>query len=455
MRTKVDLTKGSIVKGLIIVAIPILLSSFFEFTYNITDMFWLGRVDYVGFDSASAVAGVGIAGYLMWFGSAFLLLNKTGVSIKVAQSAGANDEENITNYAKSGLWAALTIGLCSTIIVLFFAEQFMGIFALDSEEAFKNGVDYLKIVAIGLPFFFINPVFSSIYNSLGKSYLSLIISGLGLLLNIILDPFLILTFKLGVSGAAIATIIAQFITSSVYIFSFIRKKSPVRLSFIRKGDYQKIKEIWRLGFPVALHTILFSTISMFVATQVSRFGTDAIVAQKVGNQIESLAWLVGGGLQVAIVAFVGQNFGAKKLNRVKEGCIKSSLICLGYGLLVSMFLGFGAEFIMRLFVPNAEGAIDKGIVYLQYLAIAESVNILETSSTGIFQGLGHTKLPSFISITGNLIRIPLIFILVPILGLEGIWLTIMISMLSKGGANAVALLIFYNRKMKLLTVEGI
>lgn len=206
MDKRIDLTSGSITEKLIKLALPIMGVSFIQTAYNLVDMIWIGKM------GSHAVAAVGTAGFFTWLAEAFVMLTKLGVSIKVSQSIGQKNYEKTKQYIISSLQMNLVIALLYGLFVVGFNKQLIAFFALGDEAVIQMARTYLVTVGIGMLFFFIGPVFSGIFNGLGDSKTPFKINIIGLATNMVLDPILIFGLlgmpKMGVLGAALATVIA-------------------------------------------------------------------------------------------------------------------------------------------------------------------------------------------------------------------------------------------------------
>lgn len=160
---------------------------------------------------------------------------------------------------------------------------------------------------------------------------------------------------------------------------------------------------------------------MIIARFVAHYGAGAIATQRVGSQVESLSWLIGGGFASALTAFMGQNFGAKKWERIHQGFKIATGVMMTWGLLVSLMLFFGARFLFSLFIPEPD-IIVLGVDYLRIFSLAQLPTCIEALAAGAFRGVGSTQPPSIVSITFNVLRVLLAYVLVQTaLGLNGIW----------------------------------
>lgn len=436
---KIDLTYGNILEKLFKLALPIILTGFMETTYNLVDMFWIGKL------GTPSVASVGTAGFYIWLSFAFIHLIKTGTSIKVAQKTGENDIESAKSFAQTGIILGIIFGVLYVLFLLIFRSSLIGVFNIKDETVVKGASSYLLFIAPGIFFCFINMQFTGIFNGRGNSSIPFKINVIGLIFNMILDPILIFGFgpikPLSIVGASLATTSSYFISLLLYIY-YIKYKNPPFDSFkiLNKLDTKKAKEILHLGAPVCMYNAFFTGISMVLAIIVAKYGPSAIAAQKVGSQIESISWLTALGLSTAICTFTAQNYGAEKFDRIYKGFKTSLKLSFALGLINTVILYFGSTYLMQIFFGTDTETIAIGASYLKILAISQIFMCVEITITGIFNGLSKTGIPTITSTILNLIRIPLALFLTTYFGVDGIWIAITISSILKG---IVILVLFY------------
>lgn len=452
MNRRLDLTEGSIGKSLIKLALPIMGTSFIQMAYNIIDMMWVGK------DGSDSVAAVGTAGFYPWLAMAFIMISKAGAEIKVAQSIGNKNVKLTKEYIKAAIELNIIIGLIYTLVMLLFNKQLIGIFNLGDDTIIRNAREYLIIVSIPMIFYFLNNVFTSIFNGLGDSKTPFMINTLGLVCNIVLDPIFIFGIgpinKMGVKGAGLATALSDGIVTLAFLAIILKTKNKffkVKLFRNMKLDYYNV--LYKLGLPVALQEGLFTIFSMAIGIIIARFGADAIAAQKVGSQIESISWTTAEGLAVALSTFVGQNYGARKHDRITKGSRFAIMTALIWGGFTSIILILLCKPIFALFI-NEQQAILKGADYLRILGFSQLFMCIEITMGGIFKGIGRTKIPSYISIIFTGARIPMALILSNdrILGVNGIWWSISVSSILKG-ISILSIFIILHRAKKFYMLE--
>ncbi|MEG2018192.1 MAG: MATE family efflux transporter [Clostridium sp.] len=428
----INLTEGPIASSLIKLSLPIMGTSFIQMAYNLTDMLFIGR------NGSDAVAAVGTAGFFTWFAVAIVLLSKGGAQIKIAQSIGMKNEEETKNYIRTSIQVNIILSLTYILAIWLFHKQMIGFFRLGSENVIALTKQYLLIVSFGLVCFSINPLLTAIFTASGDSHTPFIINSIALGVNIVLDWVLISGIgpfpALNVAGAAIATITAQFVGTFAFIGVIIKRRDMrFKQNFFSKMDMGHVKELTKLGAPVALQEGLFSIFSMTIARLIAPFGEVAIAVQKVGSQIESISWMTAEGFSASLSAYVGQNYGARKYDRIKKGYKITMILACSIGLFATLFLFFGRSFLISIFINEPE-AIALGADYMTILALSQIFMCMEITTAGAFNGMGRTEIPSFIGITLTGARIPMAMALasIPLLGINGVWWSISISSILKG-----------------------
>ena len=426
MKMEGNLTKGPILKTLTKLAVPIMASSFLGTLYNITDMAWIGLL------GSRAVAGVGVGGMFTWLSQGLAAMARMGGQVHVAQCIGRGDRERAHGFAQAAVQLAAFMGMAYAILSLLFTRQMVGFFQLADAQAHAAAMSYTRIACGLIVFSFMTLTLTGLYTT------PFIANLVGLATNMVLDPVLILGVgmfpKLGVVGAAIATVTAQAIVMSIMIVGIvIQKKENVlkETRLLAKIPREYLQGICKIGIPTAIQGMAYCAISMVLTRMISGYGAEAVATQRVGGQIESISWNTADGFAAALNAFIAQNYGAGKNDRVKKG-YKASLWTVGiWGLLISAVFICIPEPIARIFFHEPK-AIATSVEYLIIIGFSEAFMCVELTTVGALSGLGRTRLCSIISIAFTSARIPLSIILGGIMGLDGIWWAISSTSIVKG-----------------------
>lgn len=431
---QITLTEGPILKSLVALAVPIMASSFLNTVYSITDMAWIGML------GSKAVAGVGVGGMYIWLSQGLSSLARMGGQVNVAQAFGRGKKEEAAEYARAALQLVVMFGILFAVISVSFAEGLVSLFHLGDVRAVQYAESYLRITCGLIIFSYLTVVLTGIYTAQGDSRTPLLANVIGLVMNMVLDPVLILGIgpfpRMEVNGAAVATVLAQFVVMLVMILKAGGNKGEKNvlegLRIIKQSESKYYKGVFRIGTPTAIQGTVYCMISMVLARMAASFGPGAVAVQRVGGQVEAVSWNTADGFAAAINAFTAQNYGAGQIERVRKGYrISFWTTAVWGGLITLVFLCFPRP-ISQIFFYEAD-VIKESVGYLSIIGIGEAFMCVELMTVGALSGLGRTKLCSIISIILTSSRIPLALILSSTaLGLKGIWWALTLSSIVKG-----------------------
>lgn len=448
MEKRIDLLNGRIFKALVTMAVPIMATSFLQMAYNMIDMIWIGRV------GSGSVAAVGAAAMFVNLGTGIGTFLKVGGQVCVARRFGAGKNEEAALYARNAIQLGVVIAVVYGLILCLFKSSLIGFFRFTDQVVIREAELYLHIMGMFIFLSIINPVCTAIINATANSKTPFKINTVGLLINIIADPLLIFGIgpipRLGVLGAAIATVSAQFVVFILFIL-YMKKDEKVftKMHFSRPMKKYVLKDIIKIGWPASVQCIMFSGISMTIGRIIATWGEVAVAVQKVGIQIESVSFMAAEGFSLATDSFIAQNYGAKQFERANEGYKTGLKIMIIWGLITTTALVFFPEMIFKIFIPEAD-VIPYGADYLRILGYSQLFMCIEILTGGAFAAYGKTIIPSTVSIVFTGMRIPLGIVLGSTsLGLNGVWWAISISSMFKG----VILVVLFRRYMKKFLVE--
>ena len=422
-----NLTEGPILRQLFMLAMPIMATSFIQMAYSLTDMAWVGRL------GSEAIAAVGSVGLLIWMTTSLALLNKVGSEVSVGQAIGMRDETAARSFATHNLTLSLIISAAWAIILFSFAPIIIRFYELKDHIA-SDAINYLRIVSTAFPFVFMSGAFTGIFNASGRSKIPFTINGVGLIINMILDPLFIFVFDWKTDGAAFATWLAQACVFGLFVYQLKFKK----ILWDNFRFFSKLKRVYtvkiiKIGFPVATLNVLFAFVNMFLGRTASTVGGHiGLMAMTTSGQIEAITWNTSQGFSTALSAFVAQNYAAKKISRVLKAFKSTLFMTLVFGIFCSLLFIFWGNNIFAIFVPEKE-AYEAGGLALRIDGYSQLFMMLEIVIQGVFYGMGRTIPPAIISISCNYLRIPMALLFVSFgWGLSGIWWTICLTSIIKG-----------------------
>ena len=416
---KFDLTHGSIFDKLLLLSLPVVTGQFLNITYTLSDIFWLGML------SPAAVAASGTASLFVWLASALALWLRAGTEIGVSQSFGRSDASSAQKYSETAFVLAIIAGICFGAFMVIGRVPLVTFFGIQDAQVVQDTQHLLILSAITIPFIYMNSVIAASFQAYGNTRTPFINIAAGVVVNLILDPILIFWADLGVIGAAYATIIARGVEFALHINSM--RKSDARpfqsMRFISLPSRTQLLNITKWGWPIGLENALFTILSMIIAMLIAGHGINAMAAQRVAFQIESLSWLIGLSFGIAVTSFVGQNFGARKYSRIHKAFKLGFATMSIYGLIIGAVFMIFAYPLMEVFLDDAE-SVAMGAALLRFSALVAIPSCFEATIAGCFRGRGKSLPPSIVNIGVNIARAFLAVHLNNVMGLNGIWIAV-------------------------------
>ena len=420
-------SERSLLPKLLLLALPIMAGNLLQTMYNLVDAFFLGKLGKV------AISAPSVAFPIIFFLAVFAFGFSTAGTTLISQAKGKNDREKIDFYLGQLTTVMVSLAILVSILGISLATPLLRLLSVP-EEAFHYARQYMTIIFIGLPFMFFAFVLQAALHGIGNSVTPLIVQGITVGLNVILDPLLIFgpAFfpKWGVSGAAIATVIARVVSSAIAFIILIRGKKGVRLTLSNMvPNRSALKLLFKIGFPASVGQGVSALGFTVLQGVVNSFGTAVIAAFGVGNRIISLFNMPAMGFSRATAVLVGQSLGAKNLHQAKQ-VIKLSVIIILIFIVTGMgFMFFEGAAFVRVFVDDPDVLALGGSLF-RIVSTGVVFFALFTVLMGALQGAGDTK-PVMVLNVARLwvLRVPLAYLLgyVLELGPNGIWYAMLVS----------------------------
>lgn len=413
---KGDMTRGNTTRILIKFAIPLLLGNLFQQLYNTTDAIIVGR--YIG---KNALAAVGVANPIMSVAIFFIFGICIGTSVLMAQLFGAGKYDELKKEVSTSLIAGIIFTIALSIVCILLS-RWMLIITGTPGEILDDADIFLKIIFGGLIFSFLYNFYSSSLRAIGDSNTPLIFLIISCVLNAVLCIVFVAGFKLGVAGSAIATVIAQGI-SSLLCVAYVYTRIP--LLSLKKDELVVEKDLLKLSLQYSWVTALQQTCiyigKLMVQGVVNPFGTNAIAAYNSVTRIDSFVMAGGESLSASVATYSAQNKGAGRTDRIMEGFKKSAAIMAVYSIIIGLAIYFKAEGIMKLFVSADEKeVIFIGIGYLKAISFFYMLSNINNVFQGLFRGIGKLRITFFATFIQIIIRVALSYILAPHFGIASV-----------------------------------
>ena len=443
MEQKNQITEGVIWKQLLIFFFPIVIGTFFQQIYNTADSIIVGR--FVGKEALAAVGG-SVNQIVNLMVEVFVGLT-SGAAVIVAQFYGAGDRKNLDRTIHTSYAFALTVGILTGLLGIFISEPVLRLMKTP-KELMADSTIYLHIYFLGIVFNVVYNMGASILRAMGDSRRPLYVLMISCGINILLDIFLVVVLKMGVSGAAVATVSCQGI-SACFVTGMLMGShtfTPLKLQKIRFFSRSLIS-VLRIGIPAALEAAMYTIANLIIQIFVNELGTDTVAAWGTFGKIDAVFWMVINSFGIAITTFVGQNYGAGKTQRMR----KSVRICLvmsySAAFLVSGLLYAFARPLYSLFTTD-KGVVQIGVDMLRFLMPSYFLYVVIGIFSGALRGAGRVVVPMILTCGGVcLLRIIWMFGLVPVYpGIKTIMLIYPVSW----GITAVLFIIYYFKKFMVI-----
>jgi len=435
------ITSGPIYSTIFKLAWPIIASMVLSTALSIVDYFWVG---YLGTPEQDAVTSSTIVSWTLFSTISIVV---TGITAMVSRAVGSEDLNWAEYVSRQGMQMAIGVGIILAIAGYFMAPPILK-FLKTSDQVFLLAVPYLRIFFISMFFHLIAEALGAIFRADGDTTSPTIAYAAATVLNIILDPLFIFGWgpfpKLGVTGAAVASMIAIAVTMLIMIAMLLRNKLEFSVAgwYRTRPDFKTIFRIGRIGLPIYLQNITFTMVYWFLIQIVHDFGEAAGAAMGIGNRLESLSYMTAFGFSIAASTLVGQNLGAKNPERASK-CAWGSIwiISIETFVISILFLVFPRQ-IADIFSDDP-AAIAIATDYLIILGLSQVFMGIEIVLEGAFSGAGDTVPPMSVSIPGSLLRLPIAWYMAYHMdfGVNGVWWSLTITSFLK----AILMMIWFKR----------
>lgn len=386
-----NITEGVIWKQLLIFFFPILLGTFFQQMYNAVDTIIVGR-----FVGTQALAAVGSTGALISLLNGFCIGLSSGATVLISQFFGANDHPGVNKALHTSIGLSLVLGLFISFCGLCFGPQIL--------QLMKTPDDCLDGALVYARIFFSGAIASMVYNmgagilrAMGDSKRPMIFLVITCFINIFLDIYFVVVLKMGIAGAAVATVLSQIISAVLVVMVLLRLPTEYTLQLSRiRIDPILLKRILSVGVPAGLQFVTFDLANLLIQSGINSFGSATMAAFTAYAKADMLTWMLSGAFGVAITTFVGQNYGAQKYDRIYQ----SVRICLGMGVALigfcSTLIILFRYFILGIFSADPE-VIRLGAWLMLWVVPFNVIFVPVEIFGGAMRGTGYSAVPTAIT----------------------------------------------------------
>ncbi len=404
-----SLTSGNPLKLILSFSLPLLMGNLLQSTYNMVDASLVGQI--LG---ADALAGLGASNSVQFLIIGFCIGLCTGFTVPVAQRFGARDFEDMKAYIFNSSILTLIFSISITALCLIFCKQILFLLSTP-ENIFRNAYIYLFIIFAGIPFSMFYNLLAGFLRAVGDSRTPFIVLFISTFTNILLDLLFILVFKMSVAGAALATVLSQFLSSALCLIFILTKFDELKLQQKDcKLNFKKISYLLGMGLPMGFQFSITAIGSMVIQAANNKLGSLYVSAFTAAAKVKQFAMCPFDAIATAVSTFASQNYGAGKIDRIKKGILQGVILGVSYGLFIGlmMFL-FGDKMSMLFINHNEKDIINAAGQYVKTIACFFWLLGILNSLRMTTQGLGFSNRAIFSGLVEMIARCTVGFALVP------------------------------------------
>lgn len=438
----------SVWHSIAVMALPAMVSMVVMILYNITDMFFVGLLNDTAQVAAVSVAGP-VFSLIMAIGS---MLGSGGCAL-IARTLGAHDVGKVKQYSSVCCWGSLAIGLMFTGVLLLFQEPLL-LFLGANEDMWSHAQTYLSVLAFGAPVMIFVTTYGNLLRGEGAVREGMVANLLSTFGNMLLDPLFILTYGMGVGGAAVATVLGNCVGSIYLVWYVLRQKSNLSLSFrLAAMRPAALGEIIFIGLPNAVSTSLSSFASALANQLLVQYGTNAVAAMAAASKAAMVIGMIQMGLCMGVQPLMAYHYGAKNMPRLRETLLKLALLTILMGGVLTAICMVNSGGIVGLFLQETE-AMELGKRMVRLLVISGPFMGLFYIGSNFLQASGNAPLATFISmLRQGLFLVPLLYLMNHLFGVTGNICAHVVADISSAIVSVVLILWQYRRLRRTLSED--
>ncbi len=392
--SQIEMTKGSLLKPMILFCIPIILSGILQLLFNAADIIVVGK-----FAGDGALAAVGATSSLINLLVNWFIGLTGGAGVVMSQCVGAQDEEGASKTLHTSITIGILGGIFLTFVGLFLSRQLLEMMGTPF-DVIDGSTLYMKIYFCGMPALMIYNFGATILRACGDTKRPLYFLTFAGILNVIFNLFFVIVLHMNVDGVAYATIISQYVSAFLVMMSLINSRGFLQFRFSDiKISKEHLKRILKIGIPAGLQGVIFSISNVIIQSSINSFGKIVIAANTAGSSIEAFLYVTLNSIYQTSLTFTGQNVGAKKYSRIDKIMVKSMAVVGVLGVCLSAMLYFLGPYLISIYTNDPE-VVRVGMIRLLYCGtLYFLIGFMETP-VGVLRGMGYSVMPMIVSLIG-------------------------------------------------------
>lgn len=396
-KQKLDMLNGSIWNKLPVFALPIAATGILEQLFNASDIAIVGN--FAQTDKTAAVAAVGANSPIIGLILNLFIGIALGANVVIANAVGRNDKQTVQKAVHTSIVVSVIGGVLVAIIGEIIAEPLLTALNVPN-DVLELALLYLRIYFLGMPVILLYNFEAAIFRSIGETKMPLIALTLSGILNVLLNLFFVIVLKMSVNGVATATVLANVVSAGILYIKLVKSDKYIKVEFKKlRIDGKVFAKIMQIGLPAGIQSAVFAVANIVIQGAINSLGTVVIAASSAAFNIEIIAYNVMNSFSQACTTFVGQNFGANKIDRCKKTlflCLIEDAIASGTAILIVLITG---KFLLSIFNNDPE-VIEIGYTRLVIIFIAYIFSMLYEVMSGYLRGFGFSLVPAILTTVG-------------------------------------------------------
>lgn len=396
-KQKLDMLNGSIWNKLPVFALPIAATGILEQLFNASDIAIVGN--FAQTDKTAAVAAVGANSPIIGLILNLFIGIALGANVVIANAIGRDDRQTVQKAVHTSMVVSVIGGVLVAIIGELIAEPLLTVLNVP-DDVLELALLYLRIYFLGMPVILLYNFEAAIFRSIGETKMPLIALTLSGILNVLLNLFFVIVLKMSVNGVATATVLSNVVSAGILYIKLVKSDKYIKVEFKKlRIDGKVFAKIMQIGLPAGIQSAVFAVANIVIQGAINSLGTVVIAASSAAFNIEIIAYNVMNSFSQACTTFVGQNFGANKIDRCKKTlflCLIEDAIASGTAILIVLITG---KFLLSIFNNNPE-VIEIGYTRLVIIFIAYIFSMLYEVMSGYLRGFGFSLVPAILTTVG-------------------------------------------------------
>lgn len=396
-KQKLDMLNGSIWNKLPVFALPIAATGILEQLFNASDIAIVGN--FAQTDKTAAVAAVGANSPIIGLILNLFIGIALGANVVIANAVGRDDKQTVQKAVHTSMVVSVIGGVLVAIIGELIAEPLLTVLNVP-DDVLELALLYLRIYFLGMPVILLYNFEAAIFRSIGETKMPLIALTLSGILNVLLNLFFVIVLKMSVNGVATATVLSNVVSAGILYIKLVKSDKYIKVEFKKlRIDGKVFAKIMQIGLPAGIQSAVFAVANIVIQGAINSLGTVVIAASSAAFNIEIIAYNVMNSFSQACTTFVGQNFGANKIDRCKKTlflCLIEDAIASGTAILIVLITG---KFLLSIFNNNPE-VIEIGYTRLVIIFIAYIFSMLYEVMSGYLRGFGFSLVPAILTTVG-------------------------------------------------------